>query len=175
MKVAFFLAKYVSLLLLTLLLAAAVRGACQQDFLLLLRQTFVENLTATVCTPWFALTAGILLLMGLLRGVTAIWNMTYTLGLTLLVFLICLALLGPTYTLPGPLSELPQLSFLSSTEQDYPALLYLVPIAAVLGAVSTLTWISGGCWVLLWLVSIFWAFPIKRKIRALNRQLKAFG
>lgn len=48
-------------------------------------------------------------------------------------------------------------------------------IAAVLGAVSTLTWISGGCWVLLWLVSIFWAFPIKRKIRALNRQLKAFG
>ena len=133
MKVAFFLAKYVSLLLLTLLLAAAVRGACQQDFLLLLRQTFVENLTATVCTPWFALTAGILLLMGLLRGVTAIWNMTYTLGLTLLVFLICLALLGPTYTLPGPLSELPQLSFLSSTEQDYPALLYLVPIAAVLG------------------------------------------
>lgn len=133
MKVAFFLAKYVSMLLLTLLLAAAVRGACQQDFLLLLRQTFVENLASTVCTPWFALTAGILLLMGLLRGVTAIWNMTYTLGLTLLVFLICLGLLGPTYTLPGPLSELPQLGFLSTLEQDYPALLYLVPIAAVLG------------------------------------------
>lgn len=39
----------------------------------------------------------------------------------------------------------------------------------VLGAVSSLTWISGGCYIALWLISIFWAFPIKRKIR---RELK---
>ena len=38
-------------------------------------------------------------------------------------------------------------------------------IAAILGIVSSLTWISGACYLLLWIVSIFWAFPIKRKIR----------
>ena len=46
-------------------------------------------------------------------------------------------------------------------------------IAAVLGMISTMAWVSGGCYVLLWLLSIFWAFPIKRKIRALDRQLYA--
>ena len=35
----------------------------------------------------------------------------------------------------------------------------------VLGGITTFTWISGLCYVLLWLVSIFWAFPIKHKIR----------
>ena len=40
---------------------------------------------------------------------------------------------------------------------------------AVLGAVSSMTWISGVCYLLLWLVSIFWAFPIKHKIRKLRR------
>ncbi|MDE6504655.1 MAG: hypothetical protein K2L42_02160 [Clostridia bacterium] len=40
--------------------------------------------------------------------------------------------------------------------------------AAVLGCVSTMTWISGICYLLLWFVSIFWAFPIKRKIRKLR-------
>lgn len=39
----------------------------------------------------------------------------------------------------------------------------------MLGAISSLTWISGGCYLALWLVSIFWAFPIKRKIRRLRR------
>lgn len=38
-------------------------------------------------------------------------------------------------------------------------------MALVFGAISTMTWISGACYLLLWLVSIFWAFPIKRKIR----------
>lgn len=38
-------------------------------------------------------------------------------------------------------------------------------IAAIIGAISTLTWISGACYILLWGVSIFWAFPIKKKIR----------
>lgn len=37
--------------------------------------------------------------------------------------------------------------------------------ASIFGSITTLTWISGGCWLALWLVSIFWAFPIKRKIR----------
>lgn len=38
-------------------------------------------------------------------------------------------------------------------------------VRAVFGGISSLTWISGLCYVLLWLVSIFWAFPIKHKIR----------
>ena len=48
-------------------------------------------------------------------------------------------------------------------------------VAATIGMLSTLAWVSGGCWVVLWLVSIFWAFPIKRKIRRLNKQLKQLG
>lgn len=40
-------------------------------------------------------------------------------------------------------------------------------VGGILGTISTLTWISGGCYLLLWIISIFWAFPIKRKIRKL--------
>lgn len=39
--------------------------------------------------------------------------------------------------------------------------------AGIFGAISSLTWISGACYLLLWVISIFWAFPIKRKIRRL--------
>lgn len=46
-------------------------------------------------------------------------------------------------------------------------------IAGILGMISTMTWISGACYILLWVISIFWAFPIKRKIRAYNKRLKA--
>ena len=42
-------------------------------------------------------------------------------------------------------------------------------IQALFKGVSSLTWINGLCYVLLWLVSIFWAFPIKRKIRRERR------
>ena len=42
-------------------------------------------------------------------------------------------------------------------------------IAGILGMISTMTWISGACYILLWIISIFWAFPIKRKIRAYNK------
>lgn len=42
---------------------------------------------------------------------------------------------------------------------------FLATLGALFGAMSSLVWISGGCYMLLWLVSIFWAFPIKRKIR----------
>ncbi len=38
-------------------------------------------------------------------------------------------------------------------------------IQSLLSAITSYTWISGLCYILLWLVSIFWAFPIKRKIR----------
>ena len=38
-------------------------------------------------------------------------------------------------------------------------------VHAVFKGISSLTWINGLCYVLLWLVSIFWAFPIKHKIR----------
>lgn len=37
--------------------------------------------------------------------------------------------------------------------------------ASLFGAITSSTWISGVCLGLLWLVSIFWAFPIKHKIR----------
>ena len=48
----------------------------------------------------------------------------------------------------------------------------LVPeAAAYLGMISTLAWISGACYLLLWLISVFWAFPIKRKIRKLQREI----
>ena len=39
-------------------------------------------------------------------------------------------------------------------------------VGTLFGAITSFTWISGVCLGLLWLVSIFWAFPIKRKIRA---------
>lgn len=45
-------------------------------------------------------------------------------------------------------------------------------INAVFGMISSMTWISGACYILLWLISIFWAFPIKRKIRADKKALK---
>lgn len=37
---------------------------------------------------------------------------------------------------------------------------------SIVSAITSLTWISGACYLLLWGISIFWAFPIKRKIRA---------
>lgn len=42
-------------------------------------------------------------------------------------------------------------------------------VVALLGAISTFTWISGVCYLLMWLFSIFWAFPIKRKIRKIRK------
>lgn len=45
-------------------------------------------------------------------------------------------------------------------------------IDAMLGAIFSFTWISGVCYILLWLISIFWGFPIKHKIRKLNKQIK---
>lgn len=36
-------------------------------------------------------------------------------------------------------------------------------------AVSSMTWISGACYLLLWLFSVCWAFPIKHKIRKLRK------
>lgn len=41
-------------------------------------------------------------------------------------------------------------------------------IAAIIGAISSLTWISGACYLALWIVSVFWAFPIKRRIRDIS-------
>ena len=45
-------------------------------------------------------------------------------------------------------------------------------VVGIFGAISSLTWISGACYIALWLVSIFWAFPIKHKIRKLKKQIK---
>ena len=45
-------------------------------------------------------------------------------------------------------------------------------IVPILQTLSTLTWISGACYIVLWLTSIFWAFPIKKQIRKYNAQLK---
>lgn len=38
-------------------------------------------------------------------------------------------------------------------------------IDLVFGCVNSYTWINGLCYCILWLISIFWAFPIKHKIR----------
>lgn len=48
-------------------------------------------------------------------------------------------------------------------------------VEAVLSGVSSLMWISGVCYVLLWLASIFWAFPIKHKIRKERKAVKKYG
>lgn len=45
----------------------------------------------------------------------------------------------------------------------------LAPYAGMFAAFSSYTWISGGCYLLLWLLSICWAFPIKHKIRKLRK------
>lgn len=45
-------------------------------------------------------------------------------------------------------------------------------IEAALDGISSMTWLSGLCYVLLWLVSIFWAFPIKHKIRKERKACK---
>ena len=48
-------------------------------------------------------------------------------------------------------------------------------IKTLFSGVSSMMWISGICFVLLWLVSIFWAFPIKHKIRKERKFVKQFG
>ena len=45
-------------------------------------------------------------------------------------------------------------------------------VSTIFGMISSLSWVSGACYLLLWLVSIFWAFPIKRKIRRLNKEVR---
>lgn len=40
---------------------------------------------------------------------------------------------------------------------------------AVLASVQSFAWISGICYLLLWIISICWAFPIKHKIRKLKK------
>ena len=42
-------------------------------------------------------------------------------------------------------------------------------IQAVYGGLSSFTWINGLCYLLLWIISIVWAFPIKRKIKKERR------
>lgn len=43
-------------------------------------------------------------------------------------------------------------------------------VTAVISAFKSSMWISGVCYLVLWAVSIFWAFPIKHKIRKLKKQ-----
>ena len=45
----------------------------------------------------------------------------------------------------------------------------LAPLAGLFGAITSFTWISGLCYLLLWAFSICWAFPIKHKIRKLRK------
>ena len=44
---------------------------------------------------------------------------------------------------------------------------------AIMGGMFSYTFISGICYLLLWLASIFWAFPVKRKIRKERKACKA--
>lgn len=54
----------------------------------------------------------------------------------------------------------------------FPALLgeFAWALPVLLGAIGTMTWVSGICYVVLWALSIVWAFPVKRKIRKLIKQ-----
>lgn len=45
----------------------------------------------------------------------------------------------------------------------------MASVGAIIGAISSATWVSGICLILLWLVSIFWAHPIKKKIKRERR------
>lgn len=55
----------------------------------------------------------------------------------------------------------PKISFLNEIwNGEYGGL-----VQSLTSATSSYTWISGICYILLWLLSIFWAFPIKHKIR----------
>lgn len=47
-------------------------------------------------------------------------------------------------------------------------------LSAILGGVSSMAWISGLCYLLLWAISILWAFPIKHKIRRLKREMRDY-
>lgn len=61
--------------------------------------------------------------------------------------------------------------------QNATLLAALEPLLAAIGlalsfplaGISTMTWISGVCYILMWLASIIWAFPIKHKIRKLRK------
>lgn len=44
--------------------------------------------------------------------------------------------------------------------------------AGVLSALGTMTWVSGGCFIALVLLSWFWLYPARRKIRRLRKQQK---
>ena len=57
----------------------------------------------------------------------------------------------------------PKILPLLKLEADSAEILSYINIACA--GVSSFTWVSGLCFVALWLVSIFWAFPIKHKIR----------
>ena len=48
----------------------------------------------------------------------------------------------------------------------------LAVIGVVLGGISSAMWICGLCYLLLWAISLFWAFPIKRKIKKERRAAK---
>lgn len=64
------------------------------------------------------------------------------------------------------LGVLPALAkFIVGTVLQYEAL------AALIGIISTTVWISGACYLLMWIVSVFWAHPIKKRIRADKEQL----
>lgn len=101
MKFILFLVKYICLLVLILLLAEVVKCGCQSGCLDIVRHLTEGGLAESVTTPWFALMAGLLLLMGLLRGVTAIWNIIFCWSIVLLIFLIILVSFGTDVALPG--------------------------------------------------------------------------
>lgn len=148
MKFVLFLIKYICLLLLILLLAEVVKCGCQSGCLDIVRHLYEGGLAASVTTPWFALMAGLLLLMGLLRGVTAIWNIIFCWSIVLLIFLIILVSFGTDVALPGAaavlssepnliMAGLDQLSLLIGAHivstPNCEFLLLLVPMGLILG------------------------------------------
>ncbi len=44
-------------------------------------------------------------------------------------------------------------------------------VTGIFGSISSFTWISGLCLIILCVLNVFWAFPIKRKIRKAKKEL----
>lgn len=80
--------------------------------------------------------------------------------------LIALALLLVPFLAPKILS----LGFLEIAAEEAAEILGYINIACA--GVSSFTWVTGLCYLALWLVSIFWAFPIKHKIRKERKACK---
>lgn len=84
---------------------------------------------------WFLITAGILLILGLVRGVTAIWNVLYAISLTLVLAAASLFFLDLPLALPSAIGSMPELQFLPTLYRTDAALVSFIPVIFLLGLI----------------------------------------